>query len=219
MPLEYYKNFKNHPAGQWIMSESDCQRLQKLVKDYGCKTILDLGSGIGASTYALAEATEGKVWAVEQWDKCQNIAKEIMPEELRNKIIYLRSNAGVMKFREIAFHCFSEFKERPKEEWDLVVIDGPGPFMFNSDLIKLPNGDIFDIFHSLKSGCIIYIDSRLTTVLLMKRYLFPYLKEIEKENTGSKNDYHIFQRNEVPFVGFIDTELSILKANGYFNEQ
>ena len=216
MLLEHYNKYQEHPEGRWIISIQDCERLQSIVKKYGCKTILDLGSGIGASTYALAEATEGRVWAIEQFKKCSKIAREILPEELKGKVEFIQEVPGVMSFKYVPYRYFSSFTKLPEAEWDLIVVDGPGPFMSKTDLVKLPNGDVFNIFHKLKTGCLIYVDQRMETVFLMERYFYPYFDVIEDRHEG--NTYHLFQRNKVKFCGFADLDVTVLKYQGYFDE-
>lgn|SRR3990167_6263349 len=216
MPLEYYSLYKNHPEGRWIISKEDCERLQKIVRENGCKTILDLGSGIGASTYALAEATSGKVWAVEQNKKCHKVAKELLPHDLLSKVEFLHEEPIIVKVDGIPFERFSAFIKLPGQEWDLIVIDGPGPFLVGPHLAELPNGDIFGIFYKIKKDCKIYVDNRLATVLLMRRYLYPYLRLLEQGSGDSF--YTVFERNDVEFVGFMDAKLSILRLEGYFND-
>ena len=90
-----YSIFQNSPEGYWILNKENALTLYKLVHQIQPKNILDLGSGIGASTSVLALAAhEGKTTGVEQFKKCIDIAEKLVPEHLltKNKICPLRTS-------------------------------------------------------------------------------------------------------------------------------
>ena len=80
---ELHEVFKNHPEGQWIISLEDAEELDKILSRIRPASILELGTGIGAATAVLAKY--GKVQSVEQYQKCIDIAGELIPTELPSK--------------------------------------------------------------------------------------------------------------------------------------
>lgn len=218
-----YQIFEKSPEGKWIIGKNDAVKLFKLVKKYDPKNILELGSGIGASTavLALAMGNGGKITTMEQYEKCINIAKTLIPENLKNKINFIYSPAESWQDRRFStYQHFSIYKNIPadSESFDMVLVDGPDFWVENSELVNLPNGDIFKLIPRLTPGCKVYIDSRKPAVTLYKRYASNYLTLL-KEN----KDYALFERNQNQLDDFKnfevkDTLLGRLKGTTYFKQ-
>ena len=218
MPLEQYHRYYNHPEGKWIISWDDCERLQGYVREYKPKEILDLGSGIGASTYILAEASEdGKILAIEQSEKCIRVAKELMPSQFLSRITFEHHPAIVFQIDKMPFEYFSGFQDLPQGDWDMVIIDGPGFFISNGLLVKITNGDIFKLIQKMKEGCIVYIDGRKDTVAYLRRYIIHYFDVLGVDNDLQKG-WVALRRNKVPYQGIIDWVYQNVKKTVYFNE-
>lgn len=207
--------FRSHPEGKWILGLEDAQRLYNLVKKLKPKKVLDLGTGIGcsASIIALALKDSGAVAngdlmkdyvaeidSVEQFHKCWNIAKEIIPLDLQEYMSLSVCKPMIIEHQGIPHQKFSIFSELPMDDYDLVVIDGPGPWVSKHDgietLIKQPNGDIILLLPRLKEGALIYLDERKDCEQLLMRYYREYLTVL-----NNTKDYTLFMRSDVPFTG------------------
>lgn len=180
-----YFTFKGHPEAKWIIGKDDAMMLYKLVKKHDFKNVLDLGTGIGASTavIALALGGGGKITTVEQYEKCVRIAKELTPADLKTKINFVQADTYAFKNDKISKYIYlSGYKNLPIQfaPFDLVVIDGPGAWLEDGKLVSLPNGDIINLLPYLTAGCKIYIDGRKKNTELYKRFLSLYMRFLEQ---------------------------------------
>lgn len=188
--------FFEHPQGKWIMKLPESLRLYDLVKEMQPAQILELGTGIGCSTAVMASAlTNGRITTVDSSKKCTELAKDLIPYELKQKIHFQYAPATVMKPIEkiCPFHGWSAYADFMWVDWDLFIIDGPGPFLIaqklKSYLVDLPNGDIITLLPRMKAGAKIFIQGRKEAVVLYERFFWNYIRIIE--NT---EHYTIFQR-------------------------
>ena len=174
--------FYNHPEGKWIMKIQEAMRLHETVKKYQPSQILELGTGIGCSTAIMAAALEnGRIMTVEQNPRLIEIAKEMIPFELKQHIQFEHSPVSVVRPLNMIdpFRGWSAYLNFPWVNWDFVVVDGPGPFMISVKgeqyCVDLPNGDIIILMARLQAGAKVYVDKRKETVNLYKRFLGWYL--------------------------------------------
>lgn len=211
-----YAVFKNSPEGEWIIGKNDAAKLYSLIQTYAPRNILELGGGIGASTAIMAlAAMESAITSIEQFEKCIDIAKKIIPPELLKKINFVYSEAHAFKNERISpYQFFSGYKNLPVRNgpFDFVIIDGPGYWLENGQLVKLPNGDIINLLPHLATGCKIYIDGRKQAVGIYKRFLRPYLKL-----AAETKKFALFERtptilSRVDEIKIEDAELAMRRA-------
>lgn len=216
-----YARFKNSPEGGWVIGKNDAVALYDLIQKLKPKHILELGSGIGAGTAVMAlSAPDAKILAMEQFEKCVKIARELMPTDLLSRVSFYHSKAVAWKNDNISkYQYMSVFENIPEGfgPFDFIFIDGPGFWVEDGQLVDLPNGDIVRILPRLAPGCTIYIDGRKRAVAIYKRYLSPYLKLIYEE---PRDKYTIFERTQKPIrdlseLKIHDQQLEDLKKTSY----
>jgi SAM-dependent methyltransferase len=218
-----YSTFKNSNEGRWILSQKESLVLYSLVKQYQSRTILELGSGIGASVAIMALASEGKAHVVglEQYEKCIDISKGLIPKELQKQIDLRYVETEAFQEKKISpYIWFSGYKTIPPSEqlYDLVIVDGPGGWLEDGTLITLTCGDIMRMTHAIAPGGIVFIDGRRQTVSLIGRYLSKYFTLVEDRKYCT-----IFKRTNAPLARYEDIEILDIKLDrriklGYFNE-
>lgn len=227
-----YKNFQLSREGQWIISLDDTCRLYDLVrrksqeKNAQAVKILELGGGIGAATAVLAQAlhnnhqsVEGGIVTVEQFEKCINIARSLIPKYLLPYIEFIHSATEVFEYKAVPYRYFTAYKNLPlskNKNYDVLVIDGPSYWLENEKLVDpadVPNGDFIRILPHLNAGAFVYIDGRRRTVKTIHRFFYKFLKPIEESD-----DYSILIRTDVEFneTLVIDKQIEELKQQGYF---
>lgn len=217
-----HKLFSSHPDGKWIIGKREALKIWKLIKENNPSNIIELGLGIGASSavMALASSKEARITSMEQFDKCIKIAEKIFPEELKKKVTFVFSEvAGFLNPKISKYIYFSGYKNLPvppATPYDFVVIDGPGAFMDGDEFVKLPNGDLINLFPYLKTGAKIFVDGRKTSVELYERFLSNYVKVVEREQS-----YTILERTGKPAANvgaleIIDLALEARTSKGYW---
>ena len=189
---ELYQTFADHEEGQWIISLEDAETLDTILSKLRPKSILELGGGIGAATAVLSK--HGKVESVEQYQKCIDVAKELIPEERQKNITFNLPPTMAWETKEIPFNYFNCYQQLPRGEWDFVFLDGPGPFWYEGALVELPNGDVFTFMKDMKSNSLLMIDGRATTAYMILIYLNPWLQPVRVEQTAT-----MFKRTAKPF--------------------
>ena len=218
--VNLYKIFSGHPEGKWILGKPEALTLFNLVKARDPKNILELGTGIGASTAVLALAAKnGKVTSVEQYKKCVSIANEIIPVDLKCKITLIYSEPVVSQNLKISkYYYFSGYKNLPVSNgpFDFVIMDGPGGFELGGEFVKLHAIDIANLLPFMAPGCIVFVDGRKSTVKLYKRFLSDYLKPVEENQK-----YTLLERTAKPLksvgdIEIVDSECARRPANDYF---
>lgn len=217
-----YLVFKNHPEGKWIIGKNDALLLYKLVKKFSARNVLDLGTGIGASTavIALALGDDGRITTVEQFKKCINLAQELIPADLKRKINFIHSDTNAFKNAKISKYLyFSGYKNLPVNlaPFDFVLVDGPGGWLEDGELVTLPNGDIINLLPYLKTGSKVYIDGRKKNTDLYKRYLSLYLKFLEQIGHNALFERTDKQLNNLGELKIFDVKLIGRSQSGYFN--
>lgn len=174
----------------WIISLEDLIALDKIIKKHNIKNILELGAGIGNCTLGMVWSLPdgGHIYAVEQFAKCTEIAKEMIPEKYKKKITFHQSDVEITE--PFKYINTISYKNLPKGDWDLIVIDGPSFLMEGENLItSLPRGDIMKLVDTIKDGTLIYIDgSRITNKLLKRFYshCFDYKDGLYKKIKSDK---------------------------------
>ncbi len=136
-----YQLFANHPEGAWIMRPDNAQKLYEFIKESKIEKVLSLGTGIGLSDAVISLAwkdkgVKGHIDSIEQYDKCIKIAQELIPAELKDCIQIHKSEPEVWSTPEMPYQFFSVYKtlpEPPEGGWELIVNDGPSPFLINNE--------------------------------------------------------------------------------------
>lgn len=222
--VSLYSIYKKSPEGHWIIGKNDAIALYEMVKTYRPKNILELGTGIGAATaiMALASDMQTKITTVEQFQKCVDIARDLTPKELQKKITFVYAPPYAFRDNRVSeYQFFSGFKMLPTDKgpFDFLLIDGPGFWVENNRLVKVPNGDFIRLIPYLTPGCKIYIDGRKPALTLYKRFLNPYFRMIEETKK-----FALLERTNEPAVSdadlkIIDHELETRRTNStYFDK-
>lgn len=214
-----YGLFANHPEGAWIMVPDNARDLYNLVKLHPIKNVLDLGTGIGTSAAMIALALKDKgekgvIHTVEQFKKCYDLAQQLIPEDLQEYIKFHLVDPEPWTTDLIPHTTFSTFKELPDEKWDLICVDGPGPFVENGQLIDLPNGDVIKLLlkDKIAPGTIITWDGRLVAFRTLERY-FGDNFYLTHPAVGS-SDFNILERKNTPPI-FSDYKLQQMRDSHY----
>jgi len=175
-----YHSFLGQEGTHWIMKPQQAQALYHFVKDHNIKKVLELGTGVGLSTAVIALALKEKKTAysidtVEQFEKCIDLAKKYIPSELQEGITFHRVDPVLWDLPELVGQSFMNFKELPEPPeggWDVIIVDGPGPFMVDGNIVEVPNGDVLRLHMEgkINKGTLIYFDGRLTALSLLERF-------------------------------------------------
>lgn len=191
---QLYKHFAQHQESTWIMQPYNAKRLYDFIMKNPIKRVLGLGTGIGLSDAVVALAwlhkgeKEGHLDSIEQYDKCIKLANELIPAELKAFITIIKSDPMVWETDKIPYQPMSIYKDpelmyevniggvlatQPKLAYDLIINDGPSPFMDGENYLELPNGTIqkFTIEDKIKPGTKIIYDGRVTSLNMLERYL------------------------------------------------
>lgn len=221
---ELYTSFTKSPEASWIMSWSNAVDLYNFITQNPIKKVLGLGTGVGLSDAVIALAwkdkgeKEGKLITVEQYDKCIKLAKELIPKELQSYIEFFKTEPTIWANDKIPYLYFSIYKDLPEGEFDLIVNDGPGPFVDkNGYYVDLPNGTVHKLTleDRIKPGTYIIYDGRISSINLLERYFDKcyYLCKVSK--IGS--DFFLLQRKSSP-VEVSDVKYESMKnQTKYFN--
>jgi len=168
-PEALYNLFASHEEGAWIMRPSSAKALCEYVKSKKPKKVLDLGTGIGC-TSALLASLGAEVHTVEQNEKCIEVARGIIPEELQEKITFYHKKAIVWESKEIPHLAFSAYEELPEGDYDMWLVDGPGPWQEGEHIVDLMNADVLKSVDSIRAGTIVVWDGRVTGLRNLERY-------------------------------------------------
>ena len=178
--------------------------------------------GIGFSTSVIALAlkdkgeTDYEIHTVEQFDKCVKLANELIPEELKKNITIHKSDVEIWKTDLIPYEYFSIYKELPEQPeggWDMILVDGSGPFLENGKFIELPNGDVMKMLldKKIKAGTLIAWDGRLSALKTLERYFGDNFYITLPED---KSDFNVIERKDND-VKFEDVRLKMIQRMGY----
>lgn len=197
--------FKDHPEGMWIMHYENCVALYKFVKEHDIKRILDLGTGIGVSSAICALALNEKgvdyhIDSVEQFDKCVDLAKKLIPKELQKNLTIHKSEVDVWNIPGVPYVNFSVYRDLPPEPeggWQLVINDGPSFWRDETHLIDLPNGTITKMLlaDKIKPNTFIVWDGRISMLAYLERY---FSTNFEIYRAANQDDMNILRRLDNP---------------------
>lgn len=217
-----YQYFARHPESSWIMVWSNAQELYKFIRNNEVKNILDLGTGIGLSAAVMALAfkekgvTDYHIDSIEQYDKCVKLAGELIPKDLKTNITIHKANVVVWETEKIPRSPFSIFDKIPDQQYDLIVNDGPGPFMEDGHLIDLPNGTIhkFLLEDKIKPGSFVIFDGRIKALKSLDRHFGNnFYIQIRPE---SDRDFNVLERKDNSVV-LEDDLIKAMTPMGYFH--
>lgn len=173
--------FRKTGEAKWAMGFDDCINLSRIIKENKTERVLELGGGIGVSTACIAYSLpeNGHVDTLEQFEKCINIAKRVIPETLKKKITFHYTESVV--FEPFKYIHLQKYRFIPEDDWDLVVIDGPAPYLEGDYIVALHGGDFVELIKKTKPGTLFFIDGRKTMVKLINRFCSKYLEVLESK--------------------------------------
>ena len=218
-----YQYFASHPEADWIIDWHKARYLYNYVKEHPeVKRVLDLGTGIGATAAIVALALKNKgeqdyeIHTVEQFQKCYDLAQKLIPNELKEHTTFHLSKPIVWNEERIPYHYFSIFEKLPEGDFDLVLVDGPGPWEADGHYIDLPNGDVMKMLieGKLKTGNLIAWDGRIQAGKLLERF---FSENFYLAFSGEGTNFRILEVKE-PEAKFLDDEFEGIKMGGYFKE-
>lgn len=219
-----YQYYASHPEGKWIMNWSNALDLHHFITTHDVKNVLDLGTGIGVTAAITALAFNEKgvkdyhIDSIEQSDKCIRLAKEIIPNELKGNITFHKANPVVWETADIPHIQLSTYDKLPevKGGYDLIINDGPGPFLEENRLVDIPNGTIAKLLleGKLKTDSWIIYDGRLSSLKVIERFFGNNFYLIPQR---SKGDFNVLQRKDNKVECLDDRKLA-LEQQGYFKD-
>ena len=159
--------------------------------------------------------TDYHIDTVEQYDKCIDLANKLIPDEFKKNITIHKSEVEVWQTEKIPYQNFMNFKTVPEGEFQLVITDGPGPFLQGDYFIELPNGNAMKMLFEdkLKPGTFVIHDGRLEALRLLERYFAENFYLIEPENPG----FNVLERKNNS-VHYEDAKLKEITRMGYFKD-
>lgn len=215
-----YDRYKTASGARWICGYDDFLNVFSYIRAFKVKNVLELGTGIGAMTAAMGYALpeDGRINTVEAYEKCMNQASLLLPAELKERVtLHVREPYPKLHQELGDFHFFSNFENEDgwltsmAKECDLLVIDGPGPFLHDGKVVDLPNGDIFSLLAFLKKGTLIYVDGRKKMLDLLRRHYAHCVNYITFDEKHT-----LLGRTESPAIPRDYLEES-LRREGYFS--
>jgi len=161
----HWRMLKNHPEGQHVVGLLDVRELYNLVRTRKPKICYEFGTGIGASTVAIAMAMndngQGHLVTFEQREWIKELAKDLSPQNCQDRIEYVY--APPVLNEKHGYRWAQYDSDRVDEGIDLVIIDGPGRWEQDGVTVSGPNGDLLRLVPHLKPGALVWIDGRATT--------------------------------------------------------
>lgn len=218
-----YNIFRNHPESSWILVQYNAEQLYKFIAEHNVSKVLDLGTGIGLSAAVMALAFKDKkvedykIDTIEQFEKCIRIAKELIPKELQTNINFIQSDAIAWETKEIPYTHLSIYKELPEPfDYDLIINDGPAPFIEKEQYVDLNNGTIHKLTleGKIKSGTFVIYDGRIQSLQLLERYFADNYQLFKIPPRGQ--DFVVLQRIENELVFRDDRFEQIKNKTTYF---
>lgn len=218
-----YNYFRQSPESTWIMQYPNAVDLYDFIIKNPIKKILNLGTGIGFSDAVIALAwkdkgvIDGEIDSIEQYEKCVKIANELIPEEFKKCINIHRVDAIATIIDQIPYQYFSVYEKLPDKEYDLIINDGPGPFVdVNGNFLELPNGTIHKLTleNKIKPGTFIIYDGRINSLNYIERFLCDCYYIIKVPTKGS--DFFVLQRKDNEVIIRDDRKEAFIKKTIYF---
>lgn len=185
-----------------MMNSSNAELLYAFIRSSNVTRILDLGTGIGFSAAVMALALKdagrgGEIHTVEQNKRCIDIAKGLIPKELRDCITFHHAEWSMWKNPRILHTNFSVFKTLPKGDFDFWMVDGPGPIVVGEGedrrLVELPNGDVMKHIDKIKPGTFVAWDGRIAALAALERY---YGDNFYLAFQGTGSDFNVIERKK-----------------------
>lgn len=160
------------------MKPESAKALYDFVKKHDVKSVLELGTGIGLSAAIIALALkekgvkEYKIDTVEQFEKCTELAKKLIPAELQTGVSFHKIDPALWETKNVPGQHFANFSHLPDGKYDLIIVDGPGPYLQDGALIENPNGDVLRLHQEGKiaPGSFVYFDGRLNALGVIERF-------------------------------------------------
>lgn len=202
-----FNHFSQTTEGTWIMQFPNAVDLYNFIKNHPIKKVLSLGTGVGFSDSVIALAWKdkgvenGEIDSIEQFDKCIKIANELIPEELKKYIKIQKQEPKIWTTDKIAYQYFSVYKELPDKDYDLIINDGPGPFVDEyGSFVEIPNGTIHKLTleDKIKPGTFIIYDGRIPSLNLLERYFDSCYYLVNVPKNGS--DFFVLERKNTPGI-------------------
>ena len=220
-----YSIFRNHSEGAYIMEFPNCVALYKFCKEHDVTKVLDLGTGIGASSafVALALNEKGvdyKIDSLEQFDKCVRLAKELIPVDLQKNLNIIRTNVAIWQAPQAPSVNYSIFDSIPEGDYDLIINDGPSFWRENDYLVDLPNGTVSKMLLEgrLKPDTFVVWDGRISMLSQLERHFSPNF-ELYRAAKPNQDDMNILRRLDTPPT-FLDEKLKAMREKTtFFNEE
>lgn len=219
-----YNIFASHPEGQWIMEPQNAQLIYQFIQKNPIKKVLDLGTGIGCSAAIIAQAltdkgeTDWHIDTLDQFDKCINLAKALIPQELQKNITFHRIDAKLWETDKILYQKFSLYETIPAGEYDLIINDGPSPWAENDQWIDFPNATITKMLleDRIKPGTFVAWDGRQHMLKYLERFFADNFYLARPAQRG--DDLNILERKDNPVI-CKDMMFEEMKKSSYFNEK
>ena len=209
----------------WIMQYYNAVKLYKFCKEHDIKRVLDLGTGIGVSAAFVALALKEKgvdyhIDSLEQFDKCVDLAKKLIPKELQENITIYKANAVIWEDFNTPYLPYSVFDYIPEEDYDLIINDGPSFWAAGNYLIDLPNGTVTKMLleGKIKPNTFIVWDGRISMLSLLEKYYSDNF-ELYLASKPGQDDMNILKRKDNS-IKFQDEKLkALLEETTFFNEK
>lgn len=216
-----YNSFAIRKEANWIMKPQNAQLLYLFVKRHNIKRVLDLGTGIGVSAAVIALALKDKgetdyhIDSMEQDEKCIAIANDFIPDELKTNLTIHHAQPVIWENSATPFRYFSIFESLPEGPYDLIINDGPGPFLKDGVLVDIPNGTVTKMLleEKIPKGTYVLWDGRIAMLGILERY---YGDNFYLVNPADQADLTVLERKEGAVV-FRDELYDAMKSLGYFD--
>lgn len=221
---QLYGHFMSSKESQWVMVWDNAKDLFEFITKHDIKKVLDLGTGIGVSASVVALAlqekgiTDYKIDTIEQYPKCVTLANDLIPDELKKNMSIIQSDVVVWNSEKMPHLPLSTYRELPEEQYDLIINDGPAPFIENEHYVDLPNGTIHKMLleGKIKDGAFIIYDGRIQSLGLLERYFSGNFALVHVPQQGS--DFAVLEKKGGE-VKYFDEKLEAMKTRTtYFKD-
>jgi hypothetical protein len=217
-----YRRFASSPESSWIMKPNNARDLYNWVKEHKVKKVLGLGTGIGLSDCIIILAlldkgeTDFHLDSIEQFDKCIDLANQLIPEEFKKYITIHKSNVMAWKNEKMPYDWYSVYETIPEGDYDLIVNDGPSPFMDGEVYVDIPNGTVHKMLlgGKIKPGAFVAYDRRIASLQTLERYFADNFYICYMPEGGN---FHILERKDNKEVVLRDDKFEAIKEQtNYF---
>jgi len=218
-----YRHFLSSPESTWTMKYPNAVDLYNFIMEHPVKKVLGFGTGVGLSDSVIALAwrdkgeKDGKIISLEQFDKCIKLAEELIPEELKKYIEIKKSDVSIWTSDKLPYTYYSIYKEVPEGDWDVIVNDGPSPFLDkDGNFLDLPNGTIHKMTmeNKIKPNCFVVYDGRIASLKNLERFFSDNFYLYHVPQRGS--NFTILQRKNNPLSLKDSKYISMKQQTNYF---